>query len=162
DEDDRKEQEQRDRPLGLSPPRADHACAKAPCAHNGFPDSRGSQEAYATPSCSKNCARRRWPTNRKARAARPEATESVNARCSRRVGLLRLRRLLRSVTVSRRTSSRFRIPTRTSEASALKLSWSNVIFAPPPESMVRKPMPPRALEGFPPVRSRPNVRFPVL
>src|SRR3989449_87293 len=44
DEQDRQEQEQRDRPLGLPPPRADHVCAKAPCAHNGFPDSRGSRE----------------------------------------------------------------------------------------------------------------------
>src|SRR2546428_132242 len=56
------------------------------------------------------------------------------SRCSSRVGLLRFNRPLRSVTVSRRTSSRLRIPTRTSEASALKLSWSNVIL-PPPESM---------------------------
>src|SRR3989442_942057 len=86
DEDDRKEQEQRDRPLGLSPPRADHACAKAPCAHNGFPDSRGSQEAYATPSCSKNCARRRWPINCKARATRPEAIEKAKARTPTRTG----------------------------------------------------------------------------
>ena len=72
--------------------------------------------------------------------------------------MLRVIRLLRSVTVSRRASRCFRIPTRTSEASALKLSWSNVIFA-PPESIVRKLMPPRALEGFPPVRSRPNGPF---
>src|SRR5207245_9675122 len=43
DEDDREEQEQRDRPLGPPPPRASHARTKAPCAHNGFPDSLGSR-----------------------------------------------------------------------------------------------------------------------
>src|SRR2546421_11610594 len=50
DEHDRQEQEQRDRPLGLPPPHADHVCAKAPCAHNGFPDSRGSREVTRRPA----------------------------------------------------------------------------------------------------------------
>src|SRR5438128_7115142 len=67
DEQDRQEQEQRDRPLGLPPPRADHVCAKAPCAHNGFPDSRGSREVTR-----RRAARRTAPAVSGRRAARRE------------------------------------------------------------------------------------------
>src|SRR3989454_4308192 len=67
DEQDRQEQEQRDRPLGLPPPRADHVCAKAPCAHNGFPDSHGSRGITR-----RRAARRTAPAVSGRRAARRE------------------------------------------------------------------------------------------
>src|SRR6266705_4820379 len=75
DEHDRQEQEQRDRPLGLPPPRADHVCAKAPCAHNGFPDSRGSREVTR-----RRAARRTAPAVSGRRAARRERPDRKGRR----------------------------------------------------------------------------------
>src|SRR5712691_2545499 len=70
DEQDRQKQEQRDRPLRLPPPRADHVCAKAPWSHNGFPDSRRSREVTR-----RRAARRTAPGaagRRTARRGRPD------------------------------------------------------------------------------------------
>src|SRR2546425_5287731 len=74
DEHNRQEQEQWDRPLRLSPPRADHVCTKAPWSHNGFPDTRRSREVTR-----RRAARRTAPGaagRRTARRGRPDRRRS--------------------------------------------------------------------------------------
>src|SRR3989454_939957 len=49
----------------------------------------GAESRQAAPSCSKNRSRRRWPTNRRPRATRPDAIARPNASAAKPIGPLR-------------------------------------------------------------------------